>query len=555
MLRGYMYTRVSTAMQVDGFSLDAQKDKIKGYAELYDITLVGEYSDEGRSGKNIEGRPQFLKMLEDIKSKKDNIDFLIVYKLSRFGRNTTDIMVTLREIQRCGVELVCVADNIDSSKDTGKLMLAVLSAVAEIERNNIIAQTMAGRERKAKEGKWNGGFAPYGYKLVDGKLEIAEDETEIIKLIYEKYAEGLLGINGVAEYLNNRGYKKKLRQNNSLQGFTNHFVKGVLDNPVYKGKLSYGRRRSEKIEDSDNQYHIVKQKEFSVYEGVHEAIIPETLWDDVHAMREKTGHANPKVHDTDHAYLLTGLLKCPRCGGPMYGNLNRKKRKKGGYYPTTFYYKCGRKIRQDGTKCDYKKHWLEPKVNEAVAEIVMNLIKSPKFETALKEKVSTQINTTEIEKEIENLKKAQHQTEMLKNKLSKEMDSLDFSECYAEKKYSDLSKRQERLYEKLDKIDDEIEVLEERKQVIEKESLNAERVIQILNHFEKIYAVSSDLEKKQLLYLFIEEVHLHEEVQDNWQFLKSIKLRFPVYMDGVEGKEICLKREGTVESVILMTKA
>lgn len=278
MLKGYMYTRVSTATQVDGFSLDAQKDKIKGYAGLYDIALVGEYSDEGRSGKNIEGRPQFLQMLEDIKSKKDAVDFVIVYKLSRFGRNTTDIMVTLRELQKHGVDLVCVADNIDSSKDTGKLMLAVLSAVAEIERNNILVQTMAGRERKAKEGKWNGGFAPYGYALIDGTLEIAEDEREVIELIYKVYAEGKLGINGVADYLNNRGYSKKIRQNNALPGFTSAFVKGVLDNPVYAGKIAYGRRRTEQLDGSDNEYHIVKQNEFAVYEGVHEAIIPEDLW-------------------------------------------------------------------------------------------------------------------------------------------------------------------------------------------------------------------------------------------------------------------------------------
>ena len=65
--RCYIYTRVSTSMQVDGYSLDAQKDKLKKYAEFQDMVVAGEYSDEGKSGKNIEGRPQFLQMLSQAK--------------------------------------------------------------------------------------------------------------------------------------------------------------------------------------------------------------------------------------------------------------------------------------------------------------------------------------------------------------------------------------------------------------------------------------------------------------------------------------------------------
>ena len=143
-----------------------------------------------------------------------------------------------------GVNLICVEDGIDSSKDAGKLMISVLSAVAEIERENIRTQTMAGREQKAKEGKWNGGFAPYGYKLENGQLLIADDEVEIIRIIYDRYIHTNSGINGVASYLNDNGYTKKLRQNNTIPGFSSGFLKSVLDNPVYMGKIVYGRRRT-----------------------------------------------------------------------------------------------------------------------------------------------------------------------------------------------------------------------------------------------------------------------------------------------------------------------
>lgn len=182
-----IYTRVSTTMQVDGYSLDAQKEKLKRYAEFQNMEIVNEYSDEGKSGKSVEGRPEFQRMLENIENGTDEVQFVLVFKLSRFGRNAADVLNSLQRMQDFGVNLICVEDGIDSSKDSGKLMISVLSAVAEIERENILVQTMEGRKQKAREGKWNGGFAPYGYELVNGELQIAEDEAEIIRLIYDKF--------------------------------------------------------------------------------------------------------------------------------------------------------------------------------------------------------------------------------------------------------------------------------------------------------------------------------------------------------------------------------
>ena len=260
-------------MQVDGYSLDAQRDKLRKYAAYEDMIVAGEYSDEGFSGKNIQGRQEFQRMLNDIQDGKDDVSYVLVFKLSRFGRNAADVLNSLQLMQDFGVNLICVEDGIDSSKDAGKLMISVLSAVAEIERENIRTQTMAGREQKAREGKWNGGFAPYGYKLENGNLVIAEDEVEVIRVIYDRYIHTNEGVAGVAKYLNRNGYVKKLRQNNTIPGFSRDFVKNVLYNPVYMGKIAYGRRRTEKKQGTRNEMHVVEQSEFPVYEGQHEAII------------------------------------------------------------------------------------------------------------------------------------------------------------------------------------------------------------------------------------------------------------------------------------------
>ena len=277
--RCYIYARVSTAIQVDGYSLDAQKDKLRKYAEFQDMEIVGEYSDEGHSGKNIKGRQEFMRMLNDIEDGKDGVDFVLVFKLSRFGRNAADVLSSLQLMQDYGVNLVCVEDGIDSSKEAGKLLISIIAAVAEMERENIRVQTMAGRVQKAREGKWNGGFASYGYKLENGELVIAKDEVEIIQMIFERYIHTNDEINDVANYLNNHGYTKKLRQNGTIPGFSSSFIKKIIDNQVYMGKIAYGRRRTEKKTGTRNETHIVEQSEFPVYEGIHEANLDVT---DIH---------------------------------------------------------------------------------------------------------------------------------------------------------------------------------------------------------------------------------------------------------------------------------
>ena len=91
-IKVYTYTRVSTAMQVDGYSLDAQKSRMKAYADFNSYEIVGQYEDAGKSGKSIEGRAAFTRMMDDIKSGKDQVSFVLVFKLSRFGRNAADVL-------------------------------------------------------------------------------------------------------------------------------------------------------------------------------------------------------------------------------------------------------------------------------------------------------------------------------------------------------------------------------------------------------------------------------------------------------------------------------
>ena len=550
----YIYTRVSTSMQVDGYSLDAQKDKLKKYAEFQGMVVAGEYSDEGKSGKNIEGRPQFMQMLKDIETGKDKVDFVLVFKLSRFGRNAADVLSSLQHMQDFGVNLICVEDGIDSSKDSGKLMISVLSAVAEIERENILAQTMEGRRQKAREGKWNGGFAPYGYKLENGELLIAEDEAEVIRIIYDKFVNTTMGASAIATYLNEHGYVKKKRQNNTLDMFSVHFIKLVLDNPIYCGKLAYGCRKNEKIAGTRNKYHIVKQDEYPVYDGVHEAIVPEEVWQLAQRKRQATAVKSEKIYNLEHENILSGILRCPVCSAAMYGNVNRKKKGDGTHYRDYYYYSCKHRTTINGHRCGYKKQWKQEKIDGAVEEVIRKLVQNPKFEQAIRQKIGARIDTDELETELEQLRKKLWQLNGAKSKLGQQMDSLDISDKYYDRKHQDMEERLYKLYEGIDSVEAQSEEVETRIINVRQQKISGDNIYQFLLYFDKLYDKFSDAEKKEFLNSFIERVDIYEQEQPDGRILKHIKFRFPVYSNGKEIEELSWDDETTVETVVSLQR-
>lgn len=545
----YIYTRVSTSIQVDGYSLEAQRDKLRKYAAYEDMFVAGEYSDEGFSGKNIQGRQEFQRMLHDIQNNKDDVSYVLVFKLSRFGRNAADVLNSLQLMQDYGVNLICVEDGIDSSKDAGKLMISVLSAVAEIERENIRTQTMAGREQKAREGKWNGGFAPYGYKLENGELVIAEDEVEVIRVIYDRYIHTTEGAAGVAKYLNRNGYVKKLRQNNTIPGFSRDFVKNVLDNPVYMGKFAYGRRRTEKKPGTRNEMHIVEQSEFPVYEDQHEAIISEEDWYLAQEKRKKNSFKREKVNNPDHAHILSGILKCPCCGKGMYGNIAKahsKDRK------TRYYYYCKNTVMPTGHECSFRLNLEQTEINKMVAKIISAMVNKPRFAEAIKEKIGSAVDTADMEKQVENLQVQLKQTVGTKTRLERQMDTLDINDTHYDRKILDLQRRYDEQYDIIGEIESDIEELQGQIRSIRQEKISGDNIYQLLLAFDEVYNSATEAEQKEFMKAFIEQINLYSEKQKDGNWIKNIVFNFPVPMDGGEVKELPLEYETTVETVIFL---
>ena len=549
----YTYTRVSIAMQIDGYSLEAQKARMKAFSDFNSYEIVGEYEDAGKSGKSIEGRIQFNQMMEDIKSGKDGVSFVLVFKLSRFGRNAADVLSTLQVMQDFGVNLICVEDGIDSSKDAGKLMISVLSAVAEIERENIRVQTMEGRIQKAREGRWNGGFAPYGYRLVDGKLVINEEEAEAIRIIFEQYTTTDTGANGIAKYLENHGIRKIQRQNGKNPLFDAHLIRLILRNPVYCGKIAYGRRRTEKVHGTRNDYRLVEQENYLLVDGIHEGLVSEEVWQTAQvkllAQAKKYEHVNRSQNERTH--LLTGIVKCPACGAGMYANKSIKYRKDGTKYKDFFYYACKHRTMTRGHKCNYKKQINEELLDDAVAEVIVKLVSNPKFAAMMQEKINMKVDTAAIDQEIANYEKQLRQSYSIKSKLMEEIDSLDPDDRHYIKRKADLDDRLYKMYDRIEEIESQLITARAKKQAIEAEKLTGDNIYKVLIYFEKLYALMNEVERRQLIEALILEIQIYEERQPNGQWLKSIKFKLPIIEQDMN---LSLDNDKQVETVVQLSK-
>jgi len=549
----YIYTRVSTTMQIDGYSLDAQKARMKAYADFNDYQIVGEYEDAGKSGKSIEGRASFCRMMEDIKSGKDGVSYVLVFKLSRFGRNAADVLSTLQVMQDFGVNLICVEDGIDSSKDAGKLMISVLSAVAEIERENIRVQTMEGRIQKAREGRWNGGFAPYGYRLVDGALKINEDEAPAIRTIFEQYVNTDTGANGLSKYLEAHGFQKLVRQNGTSPLFSATLIRSILRNPVYCGKIAFGRRKLEKVHGTRNEYRQVPQDNYLLVDGLHEGIVSEELWNAAQVkLLAQSKRYEPVIRNkTEQAHLLSALVKCPVCGAGMYSNKCTKRKKDGTPYKSFSYYSCKHRKMQRGQKCDFNKQVQEEVLDNAVVEVIIKLVSNPKFAVLMQSKINSKVDTTAIEQEIAAAEKMLRQYYSVKSKLMDEIDTLDPDDRHYIIRKSDLDERLYRMYDKIEDAENQLVTARAKKQAIEADKITGDNIYKILLCFEKLYNVMNPVERKKLMEHLISEVQIYPERQPNGQWLKSIKFRLPIIENGAD---LCLDNGSHVEVVSCYTK-
>lgn len=272
-----LYIRVSTDYQFEeGYSVDAQKEKLEQWCKLRDITEYEFFIDGGFTGSNID-RPEMKRLIEMITQEK--ILHVVVYKLDRLSRSQKDTIYLLEDIFIPNkTEFVSINENFDTTTPYGKAMIGILSVFAQLERENIRERTRMGMYERVKSGLWmGGGRVPFGYDYDKEKnILVPNENAEDVRQIYDLYLKGY-----------SLGQLTKIFSLSS-----DAHIAHILDRVTYLGKINY---RNE------------------ILEGQHEAIIDELVWYKVQEERNRRSRKSI----THSPYLLTGIIYCGKCGAKM----------------------------------------------------------------------------------------------------------------------------------------------------------------------------------------------------------------------------------------------
>ncbi|MFB1411803.1 recombinase family protein [Bifidobacterium sp. 2450] len=487
-LRAVGYIRVSTDMQAElGYSLENQEYEIKNYVESKHMTLVHIYQEEkGASGKNIEGRPQFQQMLSDIAKNRD-IDYVVVYNMSRFARNAANALTTLQKLKSYNVSLYVIKEGIDSTTKMGETMFSFASIFADLERDSIRENTTAGRYQKARNGLWNGAQAPFGYRLDSGKFVIQEDEAEVVRIIFDRYVHTPDGIHKIAVWLNEHGYKKEPRGNGKHVFFSPETLKNILDNPVYAGKIAYDRRRMEQVEGENNEFHPVRQdrEDWQISEKQHEAIVSSELFEEAQKRREAESTPFPRKR-TDHV----NLLGCPVCGRKMIAtNTGGKVKKDGSLGKETHAYSCKYSKKAFGPDCTFAKQYRQELIDKEIDDVI----------TAIRS-------------------------------LSATMDAMDGTEPAYERKYRNLQDRQDKLYEQIDDAERKLDEARRRLDGAREGEATVEEVKLFLTEFGKAIGKVDKETRRRLYAELIDTIEILPDA--DWKHGEGIvsRIRFKLSM-------------------------
>ena len=205
--RTIAYLRVSTERQADtGVSLDAQQEKARAYASLYDLDLTEMIIDAGESAKTLD-RPGLQRALSMLKT--GQADALLVVKLDRLTRSVVDLGKLIETYFAPGkAALMSVSEQIDTRSAAGRLVLNILASVSQWERETIGERTSVAMKYKQAKGEYIGGHAPYGFDLVDGELVRNEAEQNVIAQAKRLHAAGL-SLRKIAAELDRQGIKTR----------------------------------------------------------------------------------------------------------------------------------------------------------------------------------------------------------------------------------------------------------------------------------------------------------------------------------------------------------
>lgn len=309
-LRVVYYARVSTDKDEQLHSLAAQQNHFeKLVAQNRHWTMVRGYLDEGISATSVKNRANFLQMIKDAKANK--FDLILTKEISRFARNTLDSLSYTRELLRYGVGVLFENDNINTLDEDSELRLTIMSSIAQDETRKISSRVKFGFKESIKRGVVLGNDAIWGYRKEKGTLVAVPEEAEMVRMIFDLYANEDMGVRKIARAISDLGYR-----NTNGNPFSFSSVKGILVNPKYKGY--YCGNKTHKIDFRHNNVKRLSEDEWVMYEDNEKVppIVSEELWEKANrklqARSAKMSSENKTSYQNKYPY--SGKIICGEHG-------------------------------------------------------------------------------------------------------------------------------------------------------------------------------------------------------------------------------------------------
>ena len=300
------YCRVSTDKEDQLNSLEAQKDFFAEYTQRTGDNLVRLYADEGISGTKIKNRREFLRMMAD--AEHGLFDMVVVKDISRFARNTVDLLQNIRKLKALGIETQFLTANM-TSMGNSEFVLTIFGALAQEESANTSKRVKFGKKLNAEKGRVPN--IVYGYDKIIGdyfNLTVNQEEAAVVRQIYHWYTQEGYGAAKISNLLNER----KVRTKRNCQWSQNGICR-ILTNELYTGKIINGKQEvtdflTGRREDRD-------ETEWMVVERPDLQIVDKETFDQAQRIMTERGKAF-KVNKERHSnkYLFSTLIKCKECG-------------------------------------------------------------------------------------------------------------------------------------------------------------------------------------------------------------------------------------------------
>ncbi len=465
------YTRISTDEDHQKYSLDAQKDRLEAYCKSQygdDWTLHKVYRDT-ESGTHM-NRPGLEEMLYDASVKA--FDVLLVFRVDRLSRKVRELAQMVDELTKQNIVLKSITEPFDTASAAGKMMLQMLGVFAEFEHATIVERTKVGMEKKAKGGDFVGGMVPYGYRLDPEKGLVArEEEALVVRKMFQMYALGREGTQTICKKLNGSGCRRR-----SGKKWDKRVIINILRNPVYVGKLRWRE---------------------VIYEGNHDGIVSEVLFSQAQEILDQRREDVSGRRWNNGSRLLSGLMKCKRCGRPMVG-ISCRSRKDAGSIP---YYVCTKRLSTHDCDQDYVRADL---LEAGIVQDIKAMLQDENLIARIWAEANKRLESEKPDL-TKDIRRVEAQMADVRGRVDRYLEAFETGRLDADTCNGKVRDLKERLAE----LEAERTDLEKRRERLSLPELDREFLRKTLADFEEVLASAENAKKKHLLRQLVKKVLVH----------------------------------------------